>query len=312
MDLTSNGSDNIPLCYESLNTSCQKVVYPLFARVPLYIFIGSAAILTICGNLLVIMSVASFRKLQTPTNHLVLSLAVTDLLLGGLVMPPSMIRTVETCWYFGTLFYRYCAICFPLHHHTIITQSVVAVMVFVTWSVSATAGFTIVFSVETSFTESEGYVHVRCDGECVMENSILTGSAFSVVSFYVPGVILFSIYLKIYCIAKQQAHKQNDRIQNDSGHQFASKAERKATKTLAIIMGVFFACWCPFFLSILIDPFTGYSIPLELYQIFGWTGYLNSTLNPMVYALFYSWFRKAFRLILSGKVLASQSGLDSR
>ncbi|XP_028809283.1 trace amine-associated receptor 1-like [Denticeps clupeoides] len=296
MGQSINGSDDITLCYESLNTSCQKFIYPQFVRVSLYIFFGSCVIITVCGNLLVIFSITQFKQLQTPTNYLVLSLAVTDLLLGGLVMPPSMIRTVETCWYFGTWFYRYCAICFPLHHHTIITPSVVAVMVFVTWTISATAAFTMVFTMELNLLESMNFIYnnIKCDGGCVVFNGGLSGCLFSLLSFYFPGIIILSIYLKIYCIAQQQAQKHHGKLER--------KTERKATKSLAIVVGVFFACWSPFFLSVIIDPFTGYSTPPVLFEIFGWSGYLNSTLNPMVYALFYSWFRKAFRLIVSGKV----------
>ena len=46
--------------------------------------------LTIFGNLVVIISVCLVRKLQTASNILIVSLAVSDILVGLLVMPLAM------------------------------------------------------------------------------------------------------------------------------------------------------------------------------------------------------------------------------
>ncbi|KAB0372867.1 hypothetical protein FD755_015620 [Muntiacus reevesi] len=48
-------------------------------------------ILTIAGNILVIMAVSLEKKLQNATNYFLMSLAIADMLLGFLVMPVSML-----------------------------------------------------------------------------------------------------------------------------------------------------------------------------------------------------------------------------
>ncbi|XP_067644154.1 tyramine receptor 1 isoform X2 [Eurosta solidaginis] len=58
-------------------------------------------LVTVAGNLLVIVSVLSTRRLRTVTNCFVLNLAITDLLVGLFVMPPAVILYVVGSWHFG-------------------------------------------------------------------------------------------------------------------------------------------------------------------------------------------------------------------
>ncbi|KAI5087110.1 trace amine-associated receptor 13c-like, partial [Silurus meridionalis] len=67
----------------------------------LYVCSAAVVLLTVCGNLLVIISVLHFKQLHTPTNMLVFSLAVTDFLVGVILMPSLLIWTMESCWIFG-------------------------------------------------------------------------------------------------------------------------------------------------------------------------------------------------------------------
>ncbi|KAI6176611.1 G-PROTEIN-RECEP-F1-2 domain-containing protein [Aphelenchoides bicaudatus] len=77
-----------------------------------------------------------------------------------------------------------------------------------------------------------------------------------------------------------------------------AKRERRAWRTLAIITGTFVACWTPFFLLSLYRPICGCQIPPVLESITSWLGYMNSTLNPIIYTAFSPDFRHAFKRII--------------
>ncbi|CAF93617.1 unnamed protein product, partial [Tetraodon nigroviridis] len=313
-------------CVESKNFSCIKTVYPLPFRVILYMVLGVTVIVTVCGNLLVTVSIIYFKQLHTPTNYLLVSLAVSDFLLGFLVMLPDMIQLAETCWYFGDILCkvhlsfavmlctasiinlslisidRYNAVIHPLLYRRKMTGNVVLLMIFVSWSISGVVGFGMIFFRLNILGIEDFYKDfVACEGRCILFQSGMSSTVSSVLSFYIPGIIMICVYLKIFFVAKRQFLS----IQNTTcmtSARISNKKQTKATKTLVVIMGAFLLCWAPFFLCNVIDPFISYSTPAALMKTFGWVGFINSTLNPLIYAFFYTWFRKAFCLFASGKV----------
>ncbi|XP_036992169.2 trace amine-associated receptor 1 [Artibeus jamaicensis] len=324
-------------CQNIINISCVKSSWSNDVRSSLYSLMVLIILTTLAGNLIVIISISHFKQLQTPTNWLIHSLATVDFLLGCLVMPYSMVRTVEHFWYFGEVFCkihtsidimlssasifhlsfisidRYYAVCDPLKYKAKISVLVIFVMIFISWSIPALFAFGMIF-LELNFKGAEQmyYKRIHSSGGCSVFFSKPSGVLAFMTSFYIPGSIMLCLYYRIYFIAKGQAKSINDANQKfqiglEEKNGISRSKEKKAAKTLGIVMGVFLICWCPFFVCTVLDPFLNYAIPPTLNDALIWFGYLNSTFNPMVYAFFYPWFRRALKMIVCGKIFQRDS-----
>uniref|UniRef100_UPI0009B3612B trace amine-associated receptor 4-like n=1 Tax=Monopterus albus TaxID=43700 RepID=UPI0009B3612B len=142
--LVMETSEETELCFpQLLNASCVKPKRPHFETILTDSVLYSISLLTALLNLLVIISVSHFKQLHTPTNILILSLAISDFFIGLLML--FQIVILDGCWYLGELMCavnqylvatiastsagamvlisidRYVAICDPLHYSTKIT-----------------------------------------------------------------------------------------------------------------------------------------------------------------------------------------------
>ncbi|XP_060040428.1 alpha-2C adrenergic receptor [Erinaceus europaeus] len=84
------------------------------------------------------------------------------------------------------------------------------------------------------------------------------------------------------------------------GGRAAQARERRFTFVLAVVMGVFVLCWFPFFFSYSLYGICGDAcrLPGPLFKFFFWIGYVNSSLNPVIYTVFNRDFRRSFQNIL--------------
>uniref|UniRef100_A0A3B4TM30 D(1)-like dopamine receptor n=1 Tax=Seriola dumerili TaxID=41447 RepID=A0A3B4TM30_SERDU len=303
---------------------------------------------TLLGNTLVCAAVVKFRHLRSKvTNFFVISLAVSDLFVAVLVMPWEAITEVTGTWLFGRFcgvwiafdimcstasilnlciisMDRYWAIASPFKYERKMTHRVAFVMIGVAWTLS----------ILISFIPVQLNWHRMMAESCVANLNKTYAISSSLISFYIPVVIMIATYTRIYRIAQtqirritsleraaeqaqnqghgvnrnqQQQHRSNDEASLKSSF----KKETKVLKTLSIIMGVFVFCWLPFFVLNCTVPFCDPPCVSDTtFTVFVWFGWANSSLNPVIYA-FNADFRRAFTTILGCNRICSNNVVEA-
>ena len=275
---------------------------------------------------MVIIAVLSFKRLRNNvTNYFIISLATADLMVCTFVMPYNAVNEILGYWPFGLVFCdvyisldilcctasilnlcvisldRYLAITSPFTYYERITKKTAGVLIAVVWIVSFLIS---ALPVNLDFHEDPEFADIGwyTDPElCVLVMNSTYALVSSIVSFYTPTVIIIFVYSRIFVVARRQARQiaaYENTAKRFTGTSKKSMArERKAAKTLAIIVGVFIACWLPFFIANIVDPFCGRCVDVKLMTVLVWLGFVNSFLNPIIYAQNKT-FRRAFKNLL--------------
>ncbi|XP_076876912.1 trace amine-associated receptor 6-like [Brachyhypopomus gauderio] len=311
----------VQYCFPDNNSSCKKEVRTETGNIILLVFLSCICVCNVFLNLLVIISISQFKQLHTPTNLLILSLAVADLIVGLVVMPVNIMQLRDSCWYLGKItctvvlvfsfvsvsasvcnmvfiaIDRYIAISDPLLYSTKITVCKMSLLIILGWSCSLLYVL-IYFYFNNHLLQSQ--IMSRCHGECILIIKSSLATVDLVISFLCPSSVILVLYSIIFILARRQA-KAVRSVLNATSNKHRAKVSKssnlKAAKTLGIVVGVYLSFWIPVSLCYLsVENITSMSL---VWTVLAWLLFINSSFNPLIYAIFYPWFRASAKYIVT-------------
>ncbi|XP_054907418.1 beta-2 adrenergic receptor-like [Poeciliopsis prolifica] len=190
------------------------------------------------GNVMVITAILRFQRLQTITNLFIASLAVADLIMGVIVVPFSSCNILLKSWMFGNFMCdfwtatdvlcvtasietlcvisldRYLAITRPLRYPTLLTRARAFTVVFVVWAVASLISFLPIY-LKVWVSDKKSAVECLYSETCCEFNTSATYAVCSsIVSFYLPLVVMIFLYTRVF----QEAQKQLEKIRGRQRH----------------------------------------------------------------------------------------------
>ncbi|KAL2763961.1 alpha-1D adrenergic receptor [Daubentonia madagascariensis] len=321
------------------------------------VFLAAFILTAVAGNLLVILSVACNRHLQTVTNYFIVNLAVADLLLSATVLPFSATMEVLGFWAFGRAFCdvwaavdvlcctasilslctisvdRYVGVRHSLKYPAIMTERKAAAILALLWAVALVVSVGPLLGWKEPVPPDERFCGITEEAGYAVFSSVC--------SFYLPMAVIVVMYCRVYVVARSTtrsleagvkrergkasevvlrihcrgaatgadgAHGAHHGTRSAKGHTLRSSLsvrllkfsrEKKAAKTLAIVVGVFVLCWFPFFFVLPLGSLFPQLKPSEgVFKVIFWLGYFNSCVNPLIYPCSSREFKRAFLRLL--------------
>ena len=314
-NMTSSGVDA-----DSMVAMDQR--FQLIARVHQYIVPPIFAVIIITGligNLMVIYVILSRKKLQTVTNLLLMSLAISDvsflLICGGF----SVVHYVLSEWPLGDVLcriiqYLLYVTCYVTVYTLIMVSGVrfllvvyrdaakkycskrnATILIIVTWLVFMVAKIPILIVHSEKDNARTGRRECIIVGETDGRRLF---ASFFVFAYALPLLVICTLYLLILRhIRSKRSTALNDQVSTNP-----STRNRHVTKCVVIVVLTFAVCWLPLHVHLLVayydrvpDTNLTYNVLLVLWQALS---FLNSTLNPLIYNYFSKEFRKSFKSIM--------------
>lgn len=184
-------------------------------------FITVIMIMIVVGNLLVCIAISTEKSLKTVQNWFIASLAVSDLLLGLVIMPFSLAYELMGFWIFGDI---WCEV----HHAldvllcTASINNLCLISLDRYWSVTQAVeylkkrtpsramfmiAFVWIFSACVSLPPLVGWKGKEEAGQCSLSDDIgyVLYSAFG--SFFIPAIVMVFVYARIFVAARSRARR---------------------------------------------------------------------------------------------------------
>uniref|UniRef100_A0A8D0EMT4 5-hydroxytryptamine receptor 6 n=1 Tax=Strix occidentalis caurina TaxID=311401 RepID=A0A8D0EMT4_STROC len=296
-------------------------------------FLCFIILLTTAGNFLLILLIVTQRSLRNTSNYFLVSLFMSDLMVGLVVMPPAMLNQLYGRWVlrgdFCSLWYsfdvmccsasilnlcvisldRYLLIISPLKYKLRMTSCRALWLILATWTLAALASFLPIkmgwheleFEVRSPNVTSRGD-----EDQCRLLVSLPYALVASCLTFFLPSTAISFTYCRILLAARKQAvqvaslasnvpRTPSQAVASSESRRFANKHSKKALKA-SLTLGILLGMFFVAWLPFFVTNVAQAvcsCVPAGFFDVLTWLGYCNSTMNPIIYPLFMRDFKRA-------------------
>lgn len=279
-------------------------------------------VLIVGGNFLVIAAYAKNHRLRTGTYALLVSLALSDFLVGGIAIPMRIYGSIKS-WEVSVLFVlvytafdifsavtsnihlmaisfeRFIAVSRPFYHQTLTVHP---------YAVASTMSWFL--GIVVASMHPANYLQNGSDVSLKLRLIEVYSVTLFGLCFLGPLTIITIVNIGIFRIARVLIRRdpsqliRRDPSQHGYMRQGMLRKERKAAFTLLVMTGFFFIAWFPFFVVNMLYLYCWTCLPSSInaqfimVNIIKWLHYSNSAINPAIYAYRDIEMRRTFARLL--------------
>uniref|UniRef100_A0A8K9WW40 Opioid receptor, delta 1b n=1 Tax=Oncorhynchus mykiss TaxID=8022 RepID=A0A8K9WW40_ONCMY len=270
-------------------------------------------IVGLLGNILVMYGVVRYTKMKTATNIYIFNLALADALATS-TLPFQSAKYLMNTWPFGEFlckvilaidYYnmftsiftltmmsvdRYIAVCHPVRALDFRTPAKAKMINVCIWILSSAIGVPIMVMAVTKVTD-------KGNTGCMLQFpqpdwcwDTVTKICVFIFAFVVPTLVI------TICYGLMILRLKNVRLL--SGSKEKDRNMRRITHMVLVVVAVFIICWTPIHIFIILRTMVQIN-STNPYVIASWhlciaLGYMNSSLNPLLYAFLDKNFKRCF------------------
>ncbi|OWF40117.1 allatostatin-A receptor-like isoform X2 [Mizuhopecten yessoensis] len=275
------------------------------------------------GNLLVIIVVFSNKKMQNTTNILIVSLAVADLSFIIFCVPFTATTYTMSRWPFGDVWCkivqyltyvcayasvytlvlmsldRYLAVVHPITSMRIRTSRNTYIMVYLTWIIMLGGNIPVIF--EFSHKEfGDNSNRSSCVDIDFFKADYLSSQPFYGCFFAFGYVIPLTLTSILYgFMIKRLLYGV---VPGGSQRPDSMRSKKRVTRMVVIVVVIFAICWLPIQIIFVLISFGHVGMDSKFFVgtliASNCLAYMNSCVNPVLYAFLSENFRRSFRRLL--------------
>lgn len=315
-------NDTMELTTDPPSGDAEFAAFERVVKFTIPVIFGLIVALGLLGNLLVIVVIVKNEKMRSTTNILILNLAIADLCFIVFCVPFTAAAYAMPTWPFGRIWCkvvqflmyvcayasvytlvvmsldRYLAVVHPISSMSYRTQMNTVWILLALWGIVLGGHVPLLFQHDVISYDYYGEFRSACLNANTVQNVYAARLFYG--CFFMFGYVL---PLSLICILYGFMLKRLLYGVVPGGSQRAEsiRSKKRVTKMVVIVVVIFALCWLPIQIIFIIQNFGNYAqgVPaIAAQMVSNCLAYMNSCVNPILYAFLSDNFRRSFRKLL--------------